>query len=266
MEITATTSSPEPVYEQIVRQIQDRVASGGLTPGTALPPVRQLAGDLQLNRNTVARAYKQLEDRGVILTAGRKARFVRDNASREVERIKSSRAERSVRHLVAGVARRGLEPRRHRSLVHRRVARRATEGNDAMSEWIDFGLYTVQVVLLWVLLPRKGAQFTAAMIVDRDADWPAKHPGVMQSLLRSRWVLNTFYVYAALSIAVLSALRLGVQVPVFSRAADAPSWEVLKDAHGTLMILGMIMYFASFAAWTRWLSVHVPSRRGAARR
>jgi GntR family transcriptional regulator len=101
MEISVLTTSPEPVYEQIVRQIQDRVASGELEPGTALPTVRQLAGDLQLNRNTVARAYKQLEDRGVILTAGRKGTFVRDNASREVERIKSNRAERSVRHLVA---------------------------------------------------------------------------------------------------------------------------------------------------------------------
>jgi GntR family transcriptional regulator len=70
--------------------------------------VRQLAGDLQLNRNTVARAYKQLEDRGVILTAGRKGTFVRDNASREVERIKSSRAERSVRQLVAALLGEGL--------------------------------------------------------------------------------------------------------------------------------------------------------------
>jgi len=108
MEITVITSSPEPVYEQIVRQIQDRVASGELAHGTALPTVRQLAGDLQLNRNTVARAYKQLEDRGVILTAGRKGTFVRDNASREVERIKSSRAERSVRHLVAALLGDGL--------------------------------------------------------------------------------------------------------------------------------------------------------------
>jgi len=108
MEITVITSSPEPVYEQIVRQIQDRVASGEFKPGTALPTVRQLAGDLQLNRNTVARAYKQLEDRGVILTAGRKGTFVRDNASREVERIKSSRAERSVRQLVAALLGDGL--------------------------------------------------------------------------------------------------------------------------------------------------------------
>jgi GntR family transcriptional regulator len=108
MEITVLTSSPEPVYEQIVRQIQDRVASGELAPGASLPTVRQLAGDLQLNRNTVARAYKQLEDRGVILTAGRKGTFVRADASREVERIKSSRADRSVRQLVAALLGEGL--------------------------------------------------------------------------------------------------------------------------------------------------------------
>ena len=108
MEIIVHTSSPEPVYEQIVRQIHDRVASGELAPGPPLPPVRQLAGDLQLNRNTVARAYKQLEDRGVILTAGRKGTFVRDDASREVERIKSSRAARHVRELVAGLLGEGL--------------------------------------------------------------------------------------------------------------------------------------------------------------
>jgi GntR family transcriptional regulator len=103
MEITVVTTSPEPVYEQIVRQIQDRVASGELEPGAPLPTVRQLAGDLQLNRNTVARAYKQLEDRGVILTAGRKGTFVRDDASSEVERIKTNRAQRSVRQLVTSL-------------------------------------------------------------------------------------------------------------------------------------------------------------------
>jgi GntR family transcriptional regulator len=108
MEISVLTTSPEPVYEQIVRQIQDRVATGELKPGTPLPTVRQLAGDLQLNRNTVARAYKQLEDRGVILTAGRKGTFVRDDASSEVERIKANRAERSVRQLVSGLISDGL--------------------------------------------------------------------------------------------------------------------------------------------------------------
>jgi GntR family transcriptional regulator len=84
------------------------VAAGELAAGAPLPTVRQLAGDLQLNRNTVARAYKQLEDRGVILTAGRKGTFVRDNASREVERVKSNRAERNVRHLVAALLGEGM--------------------------------------------------------------------------------------------------------------------------------------------------------------
>src|SRR5262252_654271 len=103
MEITVLATSPEPVYEQIVRQIQDAVASGGLAAGAPLPTVRQLAGDLRLNRNTVARAYKQLEDRGVILTAGRKGTFVRDQATREVERIKSDRAERKVEQVVSAL-------------------------------------------------------------------------------------------------------------------------------------------------------------------
>jgi GntR family transcriptional regulator len=108
MDITILATSPEPVYEQIVRQIQDGVASGELPPGAPLPTVRQLAGDLQLNRNTVARAYKQLEDRGVILTAGRRGTFVREQASREVERIKSDRAERKVEQVVSALLGEGV--------------------------------------------------------------------------------------------------------------------------------------------------------------
>jgi GntR family transcriptional regulator len=108
MDITILATSPEPVYEQIVRQVQDGVASGDLPPGAPLPTVRQLAGDLQLNRNTVARAYKQLEDRGVILTAGRRGTFVREQASREVERIKSDRAERKVEQVVSALLGEGV--------------------------------------------------------------------------------------------------------------------------------------------------------------
>jgi len=108
MDITIISTSPEPVYEQIVRQIQDGVASGQLTPGAPLPTVRQLAGDLQLNRNTIARAYKQLEDGGVILTAGRRGTFVREDASRKVERIKANRAERKVEQVVSALLGEGV--------------------------------------------------------------------------------------------------------------------------------------------------------------
>ena len=100
MDIVIETNAPEPVYEQIVRQIHDAVKSGRLKPDTPLPTVRQLAGDLEINRNTVARAYRILEDQGVILTAGRKGTFIRADAAREVVKVKATRAERVLRRVI----------------------------------------------------------------------------------------------------------------------------------------------------------------------
>ena len=110
MDIIVQMHSPEPVYEQIMRQVQEGVESGRLAPGAPLPPVRQLAGDLDLNRNTVARAYKMLEERGVIQTAGRKGTFVRAGAATEVARLKNGHAERRLRHVVSALLSDGLSP------------------------------------------------------------------------------------------------------------------------------------------------------------
>ena len=108
MDIVIQTNAPEPVYEQIVRQIHDAVKSGKLKPDTPLPTVRQLAGDLVINRNTVARAYRILEEQGVILTAGRKGTFIRQDAVREVAKVRTSRAERVVRRVVRTLLGEGL--------------------------------------------------------------------------------------------------------------------------------------------------------------
>lgn len=59
-------TSEEPVYEQIARQIRDRVAKGDIPPGTRLPTVRSLGSDLGVNINTVARAYRVLEEEGFV--------------------------------------------------------------------------------------------------------------------------------------------------------------------------------------------------------
>ncbi len=64
-------------YEQLRTQIAGMVADGELTPGQKLPTVRQLAADLGLAANTVARAYRELEADGVISTQGRRGTFVR---------------------------------------------------------------------------------------------------------------------------------------------------------------------------------------------
>ena len=58
MNMDIDVASAEPVYEQIVRQIVQGVRQGALAPGAPLPPIRQLARDLDLNQNTVAKAYK----------------------------------------------------------------------------------------------------------------------------------------------------------------------------------------------------------------
>jgi hypothetical protein len=126
-----------------------------------------------------------------------------------------------------------------------------------MSEWIDFAIYVFQTVLIWVFLPRQSVQYMVPAIIDRDPAWPATHPQVMDDLARSRWFLNTCYAWAALSIGVLLALRLGFS-PFGLASADTPSWEILRNVHGMLLIVGMVGYFACFWIWTRWLAANVP--------
>ena len=73
--------SGKPAYLQLVDQVKAAAASGALQPGEALPSIRPLAEELLLNRNTVAKAYSELESRGVIETLPGKGSFLRQNHS-----------------------------------------------------------------------------------------------------------------------------------------------------------------------------------------
>ncbi len=70
-----------PVYLQIVDQIKAAAASGALRPGEALPSIRPIAEELRVNRNTVAKAYAELESLGVIETLPGKGCFLKENHS-----------------------------------------------------------------------------------------------------------------------------------------------------------------------------------------
>jgi DNA-binding transcriptional regulator YhcF (GntR family) len=71
MRITINVNAQAPVFAQLIDQIRSAVQSGELKPGAALPAIRQLAADLQINPNTVAKAYALLERDAVIETRGR---------------------------------------------------------------------------------------------------------------------------------------------------------------------------------------------------
>ncbi len=75
-----------PIYIQIVNQIQQQVAGGTLKPGAQLPTVRALASELRINFNTVARAYRLLDDAGVISTQQGRGTFVLVKPPPEVEK------------------------------------------------------------------------------------------------------------------------------------------------------------------------------------
>jgi len=66
LELTVSTDDPTPPYEQLRRQFHLLIGTGTLVPGTRLPPLRQLAGDLGLAVGTVARTYRELEAAGLV--------------------------------------------------------------------------------------------------------------------------------------------------------------------------------------------------------
>ncbi|HEY0457031.1 MAG TPA: GntR family transcriptional regulator [Verrucomicrobiae bacterium] len=73
--------SGKPVYLQVADQIKAAAASGALQPGEPLPSIRPLAEELRINRNTVAKAYAELESQGVIETRAGKGCFLSENNS-----------------------------------------------------------------------------------------------------------------------------------------------------------------------------------------
>lgn len=73
--------SGKPVYLQLVDQIKAAAASGALQPGEALPSIRPVAEELHVNRNTVAKAYAELESLNVIETIPGKGCFLKENHS-----------------------------------------------------------------------------------------------------------------------------------------------------------------------------------------
>ena len=95
MRVQLNFKSGKPVYLQLVDQVKAAAASGAIQAGEPLPSIRPLAQELRVNRNTVAKAYAELESQGVIETVAGKGCFLRATASpfRKDVRLKLVAAE-----------------------------------------------------------------------------------------------------------------------------------------------------------------------------
>jgi GntR family transcriptional regulator len=95
-------TSGEPIYLQLMRQVKHAVATGALMPGEQLPTVREMAGTLLVNPNTVARAYRDLEREGVLETAPGRGSFVREGGgARMPARERRARLKPFVSQMLA---------------------------------------------------------------------------------------------------------------------------------------------------------------------
>ncbi|MEJ2010977.1 MAG: GntR family transcriptional regulator [Anaerolineales bacterium] len=111
-----------PIYVQLVERIKHLVASGVLEPGSQLPTVRQLAAELRVNFNTIARAYRILDEAGVISTQQGRGTFVLDPPPPEqAERLRRAALEGLTGSYLADAERMGFEPQEVENEIERMI-------------------------------------------------------------------------------------------------------------------------------------------------
>ena len=127
MEIRLDFRSGMPIYLQIMEQIKRQVASGELQPGDQLPTVRQLATDLRVNFNTIARAYRLLDEAGVISTQHGRGTYILEEIPPEaVAQLRHQALDELTQHYLAQAARLEFAPQEVREQFEK-----------YLSEWED---------------------------------------------------------------------------------------------------------------------------------
>lgn len=97
--------SKQPLYEQLVEQLRRQIVLGGMKAGAAMPSVRQLATELGINPNTIQKAYRRMEEEGMILSIPGKGSFVSDDLAdmltkqREDQRSKARQMLQACREM-----------------------------------------------------------------------------------------------------------------------------------------------------------------------
>ncbi|OGD26290.1 MAG: GntR family transcriptional regulator [Candidatus Aminicenantes bacterium RBG_13_63_10] len=117
MKIIISNASPDPIYEQIVRQVKSQIIGGDLAPGDPLPSIRKLALELQISVITTKRAYDELEREGFIDTVGGKGTFVAAQNKELLREMKMKVVEEKLAQAVAEAKVLGIKPKALRDMI-----------------------------------------------------------------------------------------------------------------------------------------------------
>ena len=104
MRFDVETTSATPIYAQLLAQVKRAIAAGVLQPGEALPSLRELAAQLRVNPMTVARAYRELEQQGVIPTEHGRGRFISSAAGHMSASYRREALSAAIERLLAEVS------------------------------------------------------------------------------------------------------------------------------------------------------------------
>jgi DNA-binding transcriptional regulator YhcF (GntR family) len=123
--ITVSLTSPVPLHDQLVGELRRLLATGKLRTGDELPPVRQLAGDLGINLNTVARAYRELTEAGLLASGRGRGTVVIATVERPSGRPaqEKKRVEAALGAALADAKIAGFTEKEARSMLERQIER-----------------------------------------------------------------------------------------------------------------------------------------------
>lgn len=135
MLLTLDFRSGVPIYVQIIDQIKHLVATGALQPDDQLPTVRQLATELRVNFNTIARAYRLLDEEGLISTQRGRGTYIVGPASEEnSHRLRGEALDWLTRKYLNQAARLSCSPGEVRPMVMRYLDQWQDQGSPPESE------------------------------------------------------------------------------------------------------------------------------------
>ncbi len=116
MEFFINHRSGVPIYKQLVQQIEKGLAGRLLKPGDQLPTVREMALNLTVNPNTVARAYRELEVRGMIVSVQGRGTFISEEIASSMVEEREIMIQRLLHELVREARQLGLTPHKLEAL------------------------------------------------------------------------------------------------------------------------------------------------------